>query len=69
MALRRFLKARLGPDYDDSLLGGACYVFLRGVSADAVRASNGIQGVVHDPVGIDKIARLDELFMPDRTID
>lgn len=69
VALRRFLKARLGPDYDDSLLGGACYVFLRGVSADAVRASNGIQGVVHDPVGIDKIARLDELFMPDRTID
>lgn len=66
VALRRFLKARLGPDYDDSLLGGACYVFLRGVSADAVRASNGIQGVVHDPVGIDKIARLDELFMPDK---
>ncbi len=69
VALRRFLKARLGPDYDDSLLGGACYVFLRGVSADAVRGANGIQGVVHDPVGIDKIARLDELFMPDRTID
>ena len=33
VALRRFLKARLGRDYDDSLLGGACYVFLRGVSA------------------------------------
>ncbi len=37
VALRRFLKARLGRDYDDSLLGGACYVFLRGVSADARR--------------------------------
>ena len=66
VALRRFLKARLGPDYDDSLLGGACYVFLRGISADAERTDEGMQGVVYDPVGIDKIARLDELFLPDQ---
>lgn len=65
VALRRFLKARLGRDYDDSLLGGACYVFLRGVSADARRGPKGIQGVVYDPVGAERIARLDELFLPE----
>lgn len=65
VALRRFLKARLGRDYDDSLLGGACYVFLRGVSADARRGPEGIQGVVYDPVGAERIARLDELFLPE----
>lgn len=65
VALRRFLKARLGSEYDDSLLGGACYVFLRGVSADALRGPDGIQGVVYDPVGAERIARLDELFMPE----
>lgn len=65
VALRRFLRVRLGRDYDDSLLGGACYVFLRGVSADAQRGPDGIQGVVYDPVGADRIARLDELFLPE----
>ena len=65
VALRRFLKARLGRDYDDSLLGGAGYVFLRGVSADARRGPEGIQGVVYDPVGAERIARLDELFLPE----
>ena len=32
---------------------------------DALRGPDGIQGVVYDPVGAERIARLDELFMPE----
>lgn len=62
VALRRFLRARLGKDYRDGLLGGAVYVFLRGVSPTAARAADGIQGVVYDPVPADVIAKLDCFF-------
>ncbi len=62
VALRRFLKVRLGRAFNPSLIGGACYVFLRGVSAQAVREGDHIQGVVYDPVPAEWIERLDNLF-------
>lgn len=62
VALSRFLKMRLGEGFRPEMIGGACYVFLRGVSADAVREGDHVQGVVYDPVSPDMIARLDALF-------
>ncbi|MBP3439484.1 MAG: UvrD-helicase domain-containing protein [Sutterella sp.] len=62
VALRRFLRARLGPDYRDDLIGGAVYVFLRGVRAGAVRTAEGIQGAVFDPVPPAAVAGLDRFF-------
>ena len=62
VALSRFLKMRLGDGFRPEMIGGACYVFLRGVSADAVREGDHVQGVVYDPVSPDMIARLDALF-------
>lgn len=53
---------RLGRAFNPSLIGGACYVFLRGVSAQAVREGDHIQGVVYDPVPAEWIERLDNLF-------
>ncbi len=61
-ALRRFLRARLGAAYRDELIGGAVYVFLRGVRRDAVRTAEGMQGVVFDPVPADLIRKLDAYF-------
>ena len=63
VALRRFLKVRLGDAFSSALIGGACYVFLRGVSATATREGNHIQGVVYDPVPAEWIERLDKLFL------
>ena len=63
VALRRFLKVRLGDAFSPALIGGACYVFLRGVSATATREGNHIQGVVYDPVPAEWIERLDKLFL------
>ena len=62
VALRRFLRARLGPGYRDELIGGAVYVFLRGVRAKAVRTAEGIQGAVFDPVPPVVVAGLDRFF-------
>lgn len=61
VALRRFLRARLGESFRDDMIGGAVYVFLRGVRADATTPANP-QGVVHDPVSPRVIAELDRLF-------
>jgi exodeoxyribonuclease V beta subunit len=60
VALRRFLRARLGDAWRDDLLGGAVYVFLRGVRAEAKRNARGLQGVVLDRVDPKKIAALDD---------
>ena len=61
VALKRFLKARLGRRFDMSMIGGAIYVFLRGVRADRTTAVNP-QGVVFDPVNPLVIDALDEFF-------
>ena len=61
VALKRFLKARLGRRFDMSMIGGAIYVFLRGVRADRTTAANP-QGVVFDPVNPVVIDALDEFF-------
>ena len=60
VALRRFLRARLGNSWSDGLIGGAAYVFLRGVRAGVPRTAEGLQGVVLDCVDPKKIAALDD---------
>lgn len=61
VALRRFLQTRLGEHFRDDMIGGAIYVFLRGVRADATTPDHP-QGIVFDPVSPAVIRRLDQLF-------
>ena len=61
VALRRFLRARLGAAWRDDMLAGALYVFLRGVRAGVTTPENP-QGVVCDVVRPEVIRRLDDLF-------
>lgn len=61
VALRRFLRSRLGEHFHDDMIGGAIYVFLRGVRADATTPDHP-QGIVFDPVRPAVIRRLDQLF-------
>ena len=61
VALRRFLKVRLGSLWRDDMIGGAIYVFLRGVRAGVTTPANP-QGIVFDPVAPEVIERLDDLF-------
>lgn len=66
VALRRFLKLRLGDAWCEDVIGGAVYVFLRGVKASAERGADGhLQGVVLDPVPPKLIANMDVLFSDD----
>ncbi len=60
-ALRRFLRVRMGPAFREDMIGGAIYVFLRGVRAGATTAENP-QGIVFDPVHPAVVRGLDELF-------
>ena len=54
----RLLRARLGPDYDpDRHLGGAVYVFLRGLNGPDA-------GAVFERPATGLITALDELFVP-----
>lgn len=57
VALRRFLMERLGAAFREDMIGGAIYVFLRGVRQDAPG-----QGVVVDCVHPALIRALDDLF-------
>ena len=61
VALRRFLRARLGAAWRDDMLAGALYVFLRGVRAGVTTPANP-QGVVCDLVRPEVVHRLDDLF-------
>lgn len=61
VALRRFLRVRLGAAWRDDMLAGALYIFLRGVRAGVTTPANP-QGVVCDPVRPEVIRRLDDLF-------
>ena len=61
VALRRFLQVRLGAHWRDEMIGGAIYVFLRGVRAGTTTAANP-QGIVFDPVRPEVIRRMDDLF-------
>lgn len=62
-ALRRFLMQRLGDDFTDSTVGGAIYVFLRGVKKEARRAADGsMQGITVDRVPPAVLRDLDQLF-------
>ena len=61
VALRSFLRSRLGEHFHDDMIGGAIYVFLRGVRADATTPDHP-QGIVFDPVRPAVIRRLDQLF-------
>lgn len=61
VALRRFLMARLGDAWRDDMLGGAIYVFLRGVR-EAGTTPETSQGIVYDPVDPEVIRKLDALF-------
>lgn len=56
VALRRLLKARLGSRYDDELLGGAYYLFLRGMDG------SGKTGVWQRRPSMDAIRAMDALF-------
>ncbi len=66
VALRRWLRLRRGADYDDARdLGGAVYLFLRGIDlreCDAVDAGLSRSGVHIDPVSPALLATLDALF-------
>lgn len=66
VALRRWLKLRRGADYDDARdLGGAVYLFLRGIDLredDAVDADASRSGVHIDPVSPALLSALDALF-------
>jgi exodeoxyribonuclease V beta subunit len=56
LALHRLLRARLGAAYDpDEHLGGAIYLFLRGIAGPA-------QGCVHLPANVELLAALDALL-------
>lgn len=61
VALRRFLRARLGEAWRDDMIGGAIYVFLRGVREQATTPAHP-QGIVFDPVDPAVIRMLDDLF-------
>jgi exodeoxyribonuclease V beta subunit len=56
VALRRLLKVRLGRRYDDELLGGAYYLFLRGMDG------SGKTGVWQRRPSMDAIRVMDALF-------
>jgi len=64
IALRRWLRSRRGAAYDDARdLGGAVYLFLRGISLDdAADAAVSRRGVHVDPVPIALLAALDALL-------
>lgn len=61
VALRRLLKARLGPHFRPDMVGGAIYVFVRGVRAGQTTVSNP-QGIVRDEVKPEVLEMLDEIF-------
>lgn len=61
VALRRLLKARLGPHFRPDMVGGAIYVFVRGVRAGQTTVSNP-QGIVRDEVRPEVLEMLDEIF-------
>lgn len=66
VALRRWLKLRRGAGYDDARdLGGAVYLFLRGIDLridDGVDAGTSRSGVHVDPVSPALLSALDALF-------
>lgn len=66
VALRRWLRLRHGDAYDDARhLGGAAYLFLRGIEpceADAADAERSRRGVHVDPVDPALLAALDAFF-------
>lgn len=66
VALRRWLKLRRGADYDDARdLGGAVYLFLRGIDLredEGVDAGASRSGVHVDPVSPALLSALDALF-------
>lgn len=61
VALRRLLKTRLQERYDDELLGGACYLFLRGMDG------SGATGVWQHHPSIEAIRAMDALFSGDES--
>lgn len=61
VALRRLMKVRLGPRYRDEMIGGALYVFLRGVRKEDTTPAH-LQGVVLDRVDPKLIEALDAFF-------
>lgn len=61
VALRRLLKARLGKHFRPDMIGGAIYVFVRGVRANATTAEHP-QGIVRDEVRPEVLEMLDEIF-------
>ena len=66
VALRRWLKLRRGTDYDDARdLGGAVYLFLRGIDLredEGIDAGASRSGVHIDPVSPALLSALDALF-------
>jgi exodeoxyribonuclease V beta subunit len=66
VALRRWLKLRRGADYDDARdLGGAVYLFLRGIDLredEGIDAEASRSGVHIDPVSPALLSALDALF-------
>lgn len=66
VALRRWLKLRRGADYDDARdLGGAVYLFLRGIDLredEGIDAGASRSGVHIDPVSPALLSALDALF-------
>lgn len=74
VALRRLLKVRLNTGDPDALIGGAIYVFLRGIRANSTPFADGTrQGIVFDPIAPGVLEALDRLFAgqstPDAIID
>ncbi len=63
VAARRFLKARLREAFSDDLIGGAIYVFLRGVRKDEALDETGFRrGVVFDPLEGGVVRALDRIL-------
>lgn len=69
VALRRLMKARLADAFRDEMIGGALYVFLRGVSPENTLESGLAGGVVRDTTYPHYLAALDDYLRGDITAE
>lgn len=69
IALRRFLRMRLREKYRETMLGGALYVFLRGVGPENLKPDGYPGGIVKDEAYLPAIPILDAYLAGDMTLN
>ncbi|MDY3115637.1 MAG: UvrD-helicase domain-containing protein [Sutterella sp.] len=69
VALRRYLRARLGAAFKETMIGGALYVFLRGVDKDVQPTADTVQGVLKDTHFVRYLPMLDDYLAGKRTVN